>query len=242
MAFQSPVNGEVWWDPEEDGKRGVCARPMARRYRSGASLGQVHGYRGKQYTLVARDRKGKPATRHAPGVALVQIWKATGGAAPPPAPAGTRGRKRSKKKEALLDDDDAATKDSLFSLPPAAPTRSFIEAALLAGDAPGGWSPSEALTPDPPRRSLAPPPPPSSPWQSGPRDADGSVVVDEPVRFLRGVRVDGDVRGGVELSDAQVERIAQRVAAIIEPSDEQLDEIARRVHALVKADAGGGGD
>ena len=70
VAFQSPLNGECWWDPLSPAN-GVCARPMARRYRSGESAGQVHGYRGRQYTLVQRRLPDGPAAagprRRGPG-------------------------------------------------------------------------------------------------------------------------------------------------------------------------------
>ena len=74
VAFQSPLNGEVWWDPHET-RRGVVSRPMARRFRSGEAAGRVHGYRGRQFTLIARGGGGLPTADKTVDVALVQVWR-----------------------------------------------------------------------------------------------------------------------------------------------------------------------
>ena len=88
VAFQSPLNGEVWWDAE-DNRRGVVSRPMARRYRSGEAAGRVHGYRGRQFTLIRRGAGGLPTADKTVDVALVQVWRdheaILGDDGPPPA-------------------------------------------------------------------------------------------------------------------------------------------------------------
>ena len=88
VAFQSPLNGEVWWDAE-DNRRGVVSRPMARRFRSGEAAGRVHGYRGRQFTLIRRGAGGLPTADKTVDVALVQVWRdheaILGDDGPPPA-------------------------------------------------------------------------------------------------------------------------------------------------------------
>ena len=74
VAFQSPLNGECWWCPDDSG-RGVVGRPMSRRVRTGDGAGQVHGYRGRQYTLVTATAEGLPTADRASDASLVQIWR-----------------------------------------------------------------------------------------------------------------------------------------------------------------------
>ena len=77
VAFQSPLNGEVWWDAE-DNRRGVVSRPMARRFRSGEAAGRVHGYRGRQFTLIRRGAGGLPTADKTVDVALVRLARPRG--------------------------------------------------------------------------------------------------------------------------------------------------------------------
>ena len=87
VAFQSPVNGELWWAPG-DALRGVAARPMARRVRTGEDAGRLHGYRGRQYTLVTRSGVGEvPTADRAADASLVQIWRVDGAGAGADTPA-----------------------------------------------------------------------------------------------------------------------------------------------------------
>jgi hypothetical protein len=93
VTFQSLLNGECWWDPQNPSS-GVSARPMVQKSRSGESAGQVHGYRGRQYTLVQRRLPDGPAARHKNAkCSLVQIWKEASDV--PVAAAAVRSSKRS---------------------------------------------------------------------------------------------------------------------------------------------------
>ena len=89
VAFQSALNGEVWWSARSP-LDGVVARPMARRVRTGSAAGRAHGYRGRLYTLVVRVPSGPPtADKHA-DLGLVQIWKDAEAAGPPGGAAALR--------------------------------------------------------------------------------------------------------------------------------------------------------
>lgn len=70
---------------------------MARRFRSGDAVGLVHGYRGRQFTLVTRGVGGLPTADKTVDVALVQVWRdeaaAMRPARPPSRPHPSRKRK-----------------------------------------------------------------------------------------------------------------------------------------------------
>ena len=185
VAFQSPLNGECWWDPLSPAN-GVCARPMARRYRSGESAGQVHGYRGRQYTLVQRRLPDGPAAadRNA-RCSLVQIWKEAH--APQQAVATRKSRKRHKAKGSDEDDagSDAGSSATGVTGSDVEESPRWLQAGTASGSSSGGWASSTGSVggPSPPvvNRPLSP--------------HRGEHVVADDVRFLGSIYVSGRIHG-----------------------------------------------
>ena len=185
VAFQSPLNGECWWDPLSPAN-GVCARPMARRYRSGESAGQVHGYRGRQYTLVQRRLPDGPAAadRNAQ-CSLVQIWKEAH--APQQAVATRKSRKRHKAKGSDEDDagSDAGSSATGVTGSDVEESPRWLQAGTASGSSSGGWASSAGSVggPSPPLQQR-----PLSPHR-------GEHVVADDVRFLGSIYVSGRIHG-----------------------------------------------
>ena len=67
VSFQSVLNSEVWWATPA---RGVASRPMSRTSRGGR--GDVHGYKGRLYTMVTGDPAKGCAKRVRQGAAVVR--------------------------------------------------------------------------------------------------------------------------------------------------------------------------
>ena len=185
VAFQSPLNGECWWDPQNPAN-GVCARPMARRYRSGESAGQVHGYRGRQYTLVQRRLPDGPAAadRNAQ-CSLVQIWKEAH--APQQAVATRKSRKRHKAKGSDEDDagSDAGSSATGVTGSDVEESPRWLQAGMASGSSSGGWASSAG--------SVGGPSPPLQQRPLSPSN-QGHVVADD-VRFLGSIYVSGRIHG-----------------------------------------------
>ena len=185
VAFQSPLNGECWWDPLSPAN-GVCARPMARRYRSGESAGQVHGYRGRQYTLVQRRLPDGPAAadRNAQ-CSLVQIWKEAH--APQQAVATRKSRKRHKAKGSDEDDagSDAGSSATGVTGSDVEESPRWLQAGMASGSSSGGWASSAG--------SVGGPSPPLQQRPLSPSN-QGHVVADD-VRFLGSIYVSGRIHG-----------------------------------------------
>jgi len=185
VAFQSPLNGECWWDPLSPAN-GVCARPMARRYRSGENAGQVHGYRGRQYTLVQRRLPDGPAAadRNAQ-CSLVQIWKEAH--APQQAVATRKSRKRHKAKGSDEDDagSDAGSSATGVTGSDVEESPRWLQAGTASGSSSGGWASSAGSVggPSPPLQQR-----PLSPHR-------GEHVVADDVRFLGSIYVSGRIHG-----------------------------------------------
>ena len=180
VAFQSALNGDKWWSPD-DPHDGVAARPMARRARTGEGAGRAHGFRGRQYTLVTRrEVGGAMQADKAADVGLVQIWRETdsgdGGAALPRPfaslpPARKRSRAAAPGPRAATSEDDADT------------ARSDGRSDSRSNDS--------SFRDDPSRTSSA---------SEG--DAEGSrLVVEREAHFLRDVVVEGTIRGVLRAPD-----------------------------------------
>ena len=187
VAFQSPLNGEVRWDPN-DLSHGVCARPMARRYRSGELAGRMHGYRGRQYTLVVRCLPDGPAAAdRAAQCSLVQIWKEAN--APENDLRPRKSRKRTKKDEDEQGSDAGSATTGTGSGDEGSPP---WPAQQLSCSSSGGWSVEGSVpgnSPAAPPRTLSPP------HALFPTSNDGGRVVAEDVRFLGSIQVQGSIHG-----------------------------------------------
>ena len=224
VAFQSALNGEQWWSPE-DPSVGIVARPMARRARTGSGAGQLHGYRGRQYTLVTRTDYGLPAADKSVDVGLVQIWRddeamgrRNAAVAPgPPAqgakPAASEGKgknnARKRAKVRCVDKDDESDTDasrdsrsgaSFRSASPASTVTSppnggdFATAQGASSSASPAWAP-RALEP------LAPGGPPAAAMRRFQRSSSEPLermdTVDHDTRFTKDIYVEGTIHGVV---------------------------------------------